>query len=146
MFDTHQVAEARAHGADCVLIIMASLDDGAASEIETAAELTARESPLCSGSDQIPHRSEMTRRATLGKARDEYNESALPQAADNSEACIRRQNTPGSRGSTWTIRLLSTQRVAVAPPSLPSSPARASDSLYCETAYSRSSIPIAERP
>jgi len=37
MYDAYQVTEARAYGADCILIIMAAVDDGCAAELEAAA-------------------------------------------------------------------------------------------------------------
>ncbi len=37
MYDTYQVPEARAYGADCILIIMAAVDDACAAELEAAA-------------------------------------------------------------------------------------------------------------
>ncbi len=37
MYDTYQVTEARAYGADCILIIMAGVDDASAADLEAAA-------------------------------------------------------------------------------------------------------------
>jgi indole-3-glycerol phosphate synthase len=38
MYDLYQVTEARAYGADCILIIMAAVDDACAAELEAAAQ------------------------------------------------------------------------------------------------------------
>jgi indole-3-glycerol phosphate synthase len=60
IYDTYQVAEARAFGADCILIIMAALDDAAARDIESAA--------LAHGMDvliEIHERSELDRALKL---------------------------------------------------------------------------------
>jgi indole-3-glycerol phosphate synthase len=38
MFDPYQVVEARAYDADCILIVMAALDDAAARDIEDTAQ------------------------------------------------------------------------------------------------------------
>ncbi len=46
MYDTYQVAEARAWGADCILIIMASVSDAQAAELEAAATEWGMESLL----------------------------------------------------------------------------------------------------
>jgi indole-3-glycerol phosphate synthase len=46
MYDTYQVAEARACGADCILIIMAAIDDACAAELEAAATLLGMDALL----------------------------------------------------------------------------------------------------
>src|ERR1700716_1120488 len=72
MYDAYQVVEARAHGADCILIIMAALDDAAARDIEDAA--------LAHGMDvliEIHERAELDRALKLRSALVGVNNAKL---------------------------------------------------------------------
>src|SRR6202047_4334099 len=59
IYDTYQVVEARAYGADCILIIMAALDDGAARDIEDTAIAHGMDALI-----EIHERSELDRALT----------------------------------------------------------------------------------
>ena len=61
MYDPYQVAEARAWGADCILIIMASVDDAQAAELETAAGEWGMDALV-----EVHDRSELDRAQALG--------------------------------------------------------------------------------
>ncbi|MBR9764015.1 MAG: indole-3-glycerol phosphate synthase TrpC [Rhodobacteraceae bacterium] len=61
IYDTYQVAEARAMGADCVLIIMASVSDAQASELEAAATDWGMDALI-----EVHNREELDRAAGLG--------------------------------------------------------------------------------
>ena len=61
MIDPWQIAESRALGADCVLVIMAALDDGAAAEIMAAARGLAMDALI-----EVHDEAELERAAKLG--------------------------------------------------------------------------------
>lgn len=60
MYDTYQVAEARAWGADCILIIMASVTDEQAAELEAAANRWGMDALI-----EVHNKAELDRAALL---------------------------------------------------------------------------------
>jgi indole-3-glycerol phosphate synthase len=61
LYDAYQVAEARAWGADCILIILASVDDGLARELADAARFWGMDALF-----EVHDEAEMARAAALG--------------------------------------------------------------------------------
>lgn len=84
LFDPYQVAEARALGADCILIILAAVDDGCARELASAARDFGIDALV-----EVHDEAEMDRALTLDAALVGINNRNLKTFAVDLAACER---------------------------------------------------------
>src|SRR5262249_39567563 len=80
MYDTYQVAEARAWGADCILVIMAAVDDALARDLEDAARAYGMDA-LLEVHDEAELERALARRSRLGGVQNPHPKTlgATPQ-------------------------------------------------------------------
>jgi indole-3-glycerol phosphate synthase len=84
MYDTYQVTEARAYGADCILIIMAAIDDVCAAELEAAASALGMDAVI-----EVHDESELERAMRLKSTLIGINNRDLKTFATTLSTCER---------------------------------------------------------